>query len=113
MNLTVITHEGLAMSKTPFEVVERKGLGHPDTVCDLLAEHISYDLGQFYLRQCGHVLHYDADKALVVGGRLEPRFGRGRGHLDRTEYRHQRMGVRAVCPICNLLGGGGLADAGI
>ena len=29
------------LDETPVEVVERKGLGHPDTMCDALAEEIS------------------------------------------------------------------------
>lgn len=62
------------MNDLPFEVVERKGLGHPDTICDLLAERISFDLGHYYLKTCGQVLHYNVDKALLVGGRSEPRF---------------------------------------
>lgn len=45
--------------RSPFEVVERKGRGHPDTICGLIAEHVSHDLQQFYLRQYGRVLHYN------------------------------------------------------
>lgn len=62
------------MNDLPLEVVERKGIGHPDTVCDLLAERISFDLGQYYLKTCGRVLHYNVDKALLVGGRSQPQF---------------------------------------
>ena len=68
------------MSEAPFEVVERKGRGHPDTICDLLAEQVSHDLAQFYQRRCGRVLHYNVDKALLAGGRSEPHFGGGRDH---------------------------------
>ena len=77
MNLDVLAHEGVSASEAPFEVVERKGRGHPDTICDLIAEHVSKDLEQFYLRQCGRVLHYNVDKALLVGGRSEARGGGG------------------------------------
>ncbi|MBY0560081.1 methionine adenosyltransferase [Hyphomicrobium sp.] len=59
------------MSETSFEVVERKGRGHPDTICDLLAEHVSYDLGQFYLRECGRVLHYNVG---AIGGSRQGEF---------------------------------------
>lgn len=51
------------MDKNPFDVVERKGLGHPDTICDLLTERISFDLANYYLKTCGNILHYNVDKA--------------------------------------------------
>lgn len=60
------------------ELVERKGLGHPDTICDLVMERISQALWREYRRRCGRVLHYNCDKALLVAGRVERRFGGGR-----------------------------------
>jgi S-adenosylmethionine synthetase len=78
MNLDVTAHEGLTASEASFEVVERKGRGHPDTICDLIAEHVSGDLERFYLKECGRVLHYNVDKALLVGGASQPAFGGGR-----------------------------------
>lgn len=62
------------MDKNPFEVVERKGLGHPDTICDLLTERVSFDLANYYLKTCGSILHYNVDKALLVAGTSEPQF---------------------------------------
>ncbi|MCC6900505.1 MAG: methionine adenosyltransferase [Polyangiaceae bacterium] len=59
------------------ELVERKGLGHPDTICDALAEELSRALCQFYLERFGTVLHHNVDKALLVGGVARPRFGGG------------------------------------
>jgi S-adenosylmethionine synthetase len=78
MNLDVLAHEGVTASEAPFEAVERKGRGHPDTICDLLAEQVSKTLERFYLRECGRVLHYNVDKALLVDGRSEPRFSGGK-----------------------------------
>jgi len=60
------------------ELVERKGLGHPDTICDLVMERISQALWREYRRQCGRVLHYNCDKGLLVAGQVERRFGGGR-----------------------------------
>lgn len=59
------------------EVVERKGAGHPDTICDALAETFSLKLCQEYLRRTGRVLHHNVDKALLCGGRAVPMFGGG------------------------------------
>ncbi|KAB2916709.1 MAG: methionine adenosyltransferase [Hyphomicrobiaceae bacterium] len=59
------------------EVVERKGLGHPDTICDALAETLSRNLCREYRHRFGHVLHHNVDKALLCGGRAAPAFGGG------------------------------------
>ncbi|WP_126456780.1 methionine adenosyltransferase [Sulfuriflexus mobilis] len=62
----------------PVEIVERKGIGHPDTVCDALAEELSRALCQFYLERFGLVMHHNVDKALLWGGSSQPAFGGGR-----------------------------------
>lgn len=59
------------------EVVERKGVGHPDTICDALAETLSRNLCQEYQRQFGEILHHNVDKALLCGGRAAAAFGGG------------------------------------
>jgi S-adenosylmethionine synthetase len=59
------------------EVVERKGLGHPDTICDALAEAASRALSRHYRERFGRVLHHNVDKVLLCGGASAPRFGGG------------------------------------
>ncbi len=59
------------------EVVERKGLGHPDTICDALAENLSRNLCLAYEEHAGRILHHNVDKALLSGGVSAPRFGGG------------------------------------
>ena len=59
------------------EVVERKGSGHPDTLCDAAAETFSRRLGRAYLDAAGRILHHNVDKALLIGGRTRARFGGG------------------------------------
>jgi S-adenosylmethionine synthetase len=61
----------------PVEVVERKGIGHPDTICDALAEEVSRTLSRWYLERFGSVLHHNVDKALLCGGSATARFGGG------------------------------------
>jgi len=61
----------------PVEVVERKGRGHPDTLCDAVAEETSLALSRFYLERFGRILHHNVDKVLLAAGRAEPRFGGG------------------------------------
>jgi len=60
-----------------FEVVERKGLGHPDTLADGISEAISRSISQFYLDEFGQILHHNVDKVLIVAGKSAPRFGGG------------------------------------
>jgi S-adenosylmethionine synthetase len=59
------------------EVVERKGLGHPDTICDALAESFSQALSLECRHCAGDILHHNVDKALLWGGRSIPKFGGG------------------------------------
>ncbi len=61
----------------PIEVVERKGLGHPDTISDALAEAFSLALSRFYLERFGTILHHNVDKVLLWGGASRPAFGGG------------------------------------
>jgi len=60
------------------EFVERKGRGHPDTICDAVAEAVSVALSRAYLERFGRILHHNVDKVLLVGGESRPRFGGGR-----------------------------------
>lgn len=53
----------------PVEVVERKGIGHPDTLADAIAELASIRYSQHCLDTVGAVLHHNLDKVAVLGGR--------------------------------------------
>ena len=69
---------GPSVQEMHVEIVERKGLGHPDTICDLVMESISQALSRSYLEHCGRILHHNCDKGLLVAGRAEQRLGGGR-----------------------------------
>ncbi|HXY36088.1 MAG TPA: methionine adenosyltransferase [Planctomycetaceae bacterium] len=60
------------------EYVERKGIGHPDTICDCVMEATSIALCRAYREACGRVLHHNVDKGLLVAGQSSPRPGGGR-----------------------------------
>lgn len=64
-------------SANKFEIVERKGIGHPDTLCDGISDAISRDLCKYYLDHFGHIMHHNVDKVLLIGGRSRPEFGGG------------------------------------
>lgn len=59
------------------EVVERKGVGHPDTLCDRAAEAFSRRLSQLYLERTGRIRHHNVDKLLLVAGRTRVGYGGG------------------------------------
>jgi S-adenosylmethionine synthetase len=59
------------------EMVERKGRGHPDSICDALAEAFSISLTRAYHERCGAVLHHNVDKVLLAAGSSAPRLGGG------------------------------------
>lgn len=61
----------------PVEIVERKGLGHPDTLCDAIAERVCTALCRAYRERFGTILHHNVDKVLLCGGASRPRFGGG------------------------------------
>jgi len=64
--------------KKRFEIVERKGIGHPDTICDLVMNQVSIDLSKLYLKETGAIQHHNMDKALLVAGQSESDFGGGK-----------------------------------
>jgi len=59
------------------EMVEHKGRGHPDSLCDALAENLSLALSRFYVERFGEILHHNVDKALLLGGAARPALGGG------------------------------------
>ncbi|MGQ9478832.1 MAG: methionine adenosyltransferase [Thermoproteota archaeon] len=59
------------------EIVERKGLGHPDTISDMVMNEVSVELCKLYRREADTILHYNLDKSLLVAGESETRFGGG------------------------------------
>lgn len=59
------------------EIVERKGVGHPDSVADGVAEAVSRALCRMYVERYGRILHHNTDQGEVVGGQSAPKFGGG------------------------------------
>jgi S-adenosylmethionine synthetase len=70
-----ITTRGLYNPSVEF--VERKGVGHPDTICDHLAEELARELASEYLAHTGAVQHFNVDKAILAAGSVNVGFGGG------------------------------------
>ena len=76
-NIRVEPMVGRAVEDQEVEIVERKGLGHPDSICDGIAEHVSQALAKAYLDRVGKVLHYNTDETQLVAGSSAPAFDGG------------------------------------
>ncbi len=75
--VTVDFLKATPVNEQEVELVERKGIGHPDHIVDAIMDKVSQKLSQYYLRNFGKVLHHNIDKALLVAGTAETRFGGG------------------------------------
>ncbi len=65
------------IEKQEIEIVERKGVGHPDSMADGFAEAVSRGLCNEYIKKFGTVLHHNTDQVEVVAGRSHPEYRGG------------------------------------
>jgi S-adenosylmethionine synthetase len=80
-NVVVTEATGKFIEDLPVEIVERKGIGHPDSLCDGIAERISVEYSRWCQENLGVLLHHNFDKVQLVAG--EVKVGYGGGHLIR------------------------------
>ena len=76
-NIHVQPEHGLAVEDQDVEIVERKGIGHPDSICDGVAETVARALAQGYIERFGKVLHFNTDETQLVAGTAAPAYGGG------------------------------------
>jgi len=77
-NIYVEKVDNLPIEDQPVELVERKGIGHPDSICDAIMEATSVKLCREYQDRFGRVLHHNIDKGLLVAGQTTPQLGGGK-----------------------------------
>lgn len=63
--------------KNSFTIVEKKGIGHPDTLADLLAEELSWQYSKYSIDTFGDILNHNIDKVVLNGGTAKLTFGNG------------------------------------
>ena len=68
----------VALEEQCLEICERKGLGHPDSMCDAIMNQVSIELSKEYIKRFGTILHHNLDKSLLAAGESEVKFGGGR-----------------------------------
>jgi S-adenosylmethionine synthetase len=76
-NIMVNSSKRTPLEKQQIEIVERKGVGHPDSICDAIMDQVSVGLSKAYLDKFETIMHHNADKSLLVAGNVECRFGGG------------------------------------
>ena len=76
-NIAVNGSKRTPLEKQQIEIVERKGVGHPDSMCDAIMDQVSVRLSRAYLEKFGTIMHHNTDKSLLVAGNVECRFGGG------------------------------------
>ncbi|AFZ71398.1 methionine adenosyltransferase [Natronobacterium gregoryi] len=76
-NIRVEPIDRQAVEDQEVEIVERKGIGHPDSICDGIAESVAGALAREYLDRVGEVLHFNTDETQLVAGEAVPAFGGG------------------------------------
>ena len=79
------------INEEPIEIVERKGLGHPDTLADLIAENFSKNYSKYCLGKFGYILNHWVDKVLLSGGTAELDFGLAKITRPITAYLFGRV----------------------
>jgi S-adenosylmethionine synthetase len=77
MGIRVNELHQVPIEEQDLEIVERKGVGHPDHICDAIMNEVSITLSKEYLRRYGHVQHHNIDKALLAAGEVQRRYGGG------------------------------------
>lgn len=76
-NIRVEKLDQTPIERQEIELVERKGVGHPDSIADGFAESVSRALCNEYIKKCGTILHHNTDQVEVVAGRSNPEYGGG------------------------------------
>ena len=77
-NISIEQLNRVPTHKSDVEIVERKGIGHPDSICDGIAEAVSRELSKYYLKEYGRVLHHNTDQLEAVGGQSKPKYTGGK-----------------------------------
>ncbi len=77
-NISIERLELKPVSEQATEYVERKGVGHPDSLIDGIVDETSHALCREYLSTCDSILHHNVDKGLIIGGAANATYGSGK-----------------------------------
>jgi len=74
-NIIVTQATDVPIEQKPVEIVERKGIGHPDSLCDGIAERVSVEYSRWCQENLGAPLHHNFDKVQLVAGDVKVGYG--------------------------------------
>jgi len=77
-NIKIEALHQVPLEQQEIELVERKCIGHPDSLADGVAESISRALSMAYLEEFGAILHHNTDQGEIVAGESTPHYGGGK-----------------------------------
>jgi S-adenosylmethionine synthetase len=77
-NIKIEALHQVPLEQQEIELVERKCIGHPDSLADGVAESISRALSMAYLEEFGAILHHNTDQGEIVAGESMPHYGGGK-----------------------------------
>ncbi|MBY0472869.1 hypothetical protein K2Q00_01105 [Patescibacteria group bacterium] len=105
MNYLNITKDYFDPAVLPVEVVERKGVGHPDSLADALANEVSIAFSRECLQRYGLIPHHNVDKLYIGAGyykndysqcnRLAPVVVRVNGRMTNT-FGGEAIGIEEI-----------------
>lgn len=95
MEIDIFKSQEIPLKYRNIEIVEKKGQGHPDTICDSLMDSMSVALCKAYKEKFGVILHHNLDKCLLTAGRSEPKFSGGKIIFPMSIF----MGDRATVAV--------------
>lgn len=78
MHIQIVKNYDKRIENEIVEMVERKGIGHPDSLADMIAETFSCRYSQYCLKMFGVVLNHWVDKVVLSGAKSEVSFGKAK-----------------------------------
>lgn len=75
MKIILLNNKIFSAAIQPVEMVERKGIGHPDTLADIVAETFSNKYSVYTSRKFGYICNHAVDKIALLGSKSEVGFG--------------------------------------
>jgi len=104
-NIHIENDKSRSIEERKTEVVERKGIGHPDTICDSVMERIAIELTKEYREKFNRVLHHNMDKGMIAAGESITKFRGGEivkkpklifGDRATFEYQGEKINVDRI-----------------
>jgi len=86
VNVIDYNHRSFNLEENPTEIVERKGIGHPDTLADLVAETFSNSYSLITLEKFGKILNHCSDDVVLSGGTAKIQYGQSVIEKPMTAY---------------------------